>query len=114
MNGLNLTNYKLLERYGMTEIGMAISKPYIESNDFKRTAGCVDKPFFNCKVWIADQNDNIMIESDQMNDKFSKNQTEIFGELQISGPILFKEYFNKKQQTHDSFTQDGWIKTGII
>ena len=49
-----------------------------------------------------------------MNDKFSKNQTEIFGELQISGPILFKEYFNKKQQTHDSFTQDGWFKTGII
>ena len=65
MNGLNLTNYKLLERYGMTEIGMAISNPYIESNDFKRTAGGVGRPCFNCKVRIADQNDNILIESDQ-------------------------------------------------
>jgi len=110
----DLTNYKLLERYGMTEIGMAISNPYIESNDFKRTAGCVGRPCFNCKVRIADQNDNILIESDEMNDKFSKNQTEIFGELQISGPILFKEYFNKKKQTDDSFTQDGWFKTGIV
>ncbi len=50
----DLTNYKLLERYGMTEIGMTISNPYIESNDFKRTAGCVGMPCFNCKLRIAD------------------------------------------------------------
>jgi len=110
----DLTNYKLLERYGMTEIGMAISNPHIESNDFKKTAGCVGRPCFNCKIRLADQNGKILIESDQYNDSFSQDQTEIFGELQVKGPILFKEYFNKKKQTNDSFTEDGWFKTGLL
>ncbi len=34
------------------------------------------------------------------------------GELYIKGPSLFKEYLNKPQETKDTFTQDGWFKTG--
>ena len=108
----SLTNYKLLERYGMTEIGMALSNPYAETNDFKREAGCVGRPCFNCKARIVDSDGSVLIESDEINDKIYNNNEEIFGELQINGPILFKEYFNKKEQTSNSLTQDGWFKTG--
>ena len=38
----SLTGHFLLERYGMTEIGMALSNPLAES---ERRAGCVGSPF---------------------------------------------------------------------
>lgn len=34
------------------------------------------------------------------------------GELQLSGPVVFTEYFNNEQATKDAFTSDGWFKTG--
>lgn len=110
----DLTNYKLLERYGMTEIGMALSNPYIETNDFKKSAGVVGRPCCNCLVRIENANGQVLVESDELNDKFhvDKDKTELFGELQIKGPIVFKEYYKKKEQTEVSFTSDGWFKTG--
>lgn len=33
-------------------------------------------------------------------------------EIQVRGPTLFRGYFNKPQETADSFTDDGWFKTG--
>ena len=35
----SLTNYRLLERYGMTEIGMALTNPYVETSETKRIGG---------------------------------------------------------------------------
>ena len=34
------------------------------------------------------------------------------GSLQVSGPIVFKEYFNNPQATTTTFTPDGWFITG--
>lgn len=34
------------------------------------------------------------------------------GELLVRGPSVFKEYWNKPQETRESFTDDGWFKTG--
>lgn len=34
------------------------------------------------------------------------------GELYIRGPSLFTEYWNKPEASVDSFTTDGWFKTG--
>ncbi|CZR64685.1 related to long-chain-fatty-acid CoA ligase FAA2 [Phialocephala subalpina] len=34
------------------------------------------------------------------------------GNLEISGPIVFKEYFNNPKATAESFTKDGWFITG--
>lgn len=42
------------------------------------------------------------------------DKKEAFGELQVSGPVVFKEYFNKKDHTEKSFTKDGWFKTGWL
>lgn len=34
------------------------------------------------------------------------------GELLVRGPSVFKEYWNKPQETREAFTGDGWFKTG--
>ena len=34
------------------------------------------------------------------------------GELYVRGPNMFKEYLNNPEATEESFTADGWFKTG--
>nr|XP_051686575.1 malonate--CoA ligase ACSF3, mitochondrial [Oryctolagus cuniculus] len=34
------------------------------------------------------------------------------GELLVRGPSVFREYWNKPEETRDAFTADGWFKTG--
>ena len=34
------------------------------------------------------------------------------GDLEVSGPIVFKEYYNNAAATAEAFTSDGWFKTG--
>ena len=34
------------------------------------------------------------------------------GNLQVTGPVVFKDYYNNPEATSDSFTKDGWFKTG--
>lgn len=34
------------------------------------------------------------------------------GELLVRGPSVFKEYWNKPLETRESFTDDGWFRTG--
>ena len=35
-------------------------------------------------------------------------------ELQVRGPSMFREYWNKPEATADSFAEDGWFKTGDV
>lgn len=90
-----LTGQKLLERYGMTEIGMALSNPY----DGERRPGAVGQPLPGVEV-------RLQTESDE-----SGNEEEVSGEIQVRGPNVFHEYWNRTDATNDSFI-DGWFKTG--
>ena len=36
------------------------------------------------------------------------------GELQVRGPSMFREYWNKPDATADSFAEGGWFKTGDV
>lgn len=36
------------------------------------------------------------------------------GQLQITGPVVFDEYFNNPEATADAFTRDGWFITGDL
>ena len=93
----NLTGQALLERYGMTEIGMALSNPYTG----ERRPGAVGQPLPNVKIQLKSEAGEIV-------------QTEgTAGEIQVKGPCVFLEYWNKPEATTDSFDDD-WFRTGDI
>ncbi len=92
-----LTGQKLLERYGMTEIGMGLSNPY----DGERRPGAVGQPLPGVKIRL------------QSEDGESITDDGIPGEIQVRGPNLFREYWNRPAPTQDAFT-DGWFQTGDI
>lgn len=92
-----ITSHILLERYGMTEIGMALSNSY----EGERRPGHVGLPLPGIQVRLADSNGN---EIKNIGDS---------GEIQIKGPNVFKEYWNKPNETFESY-QDGWFKSGDI
>jgi malonyl-CoA/methylmalonyl-CoA synthetase len=91
-----LTGQKLLERYGMTEIGMALSNPYRG----ERLAGTVGQPLPNVEVRLKDGEKIIREEN-------------VPGEIQVRGPSVFQEYWNRSDITVESF-DDGWFRTGDI
>lgn len=90
-----ISGQTLLERYGMTEIGMGLTNPYRG----ERRAGHVGNPFKGVEIRLVDQ---------QLRD-VPKGEA---GEILIKGPSVFDEYWNKPQATREAFTADGWFKTG--
>lgn len=90
-----LTGHTLLERYGMTEIGMALSNPY----DGERVPGSVGTPLPGVKVRLAGDDDQPVPPGG-------------VGEIQVQGPGVFLEYWERPDDTAAAFTKDGWFRTG--
>jgi len=91
-----LTGQKLLERYGMTEIGMAISNPL----HGERRPGAVGQPLPGVEIRLKAETGEII----------TAEHTP--GEIQVRGPNVFREYWCKPEATAESFDQDGWYRTG--
>ncbi|PCJ94970.1 MAG: long-chain fatty acid--CoA ligase [Flavobacteriaceae bacterium] len=96
-NWKKISGHTLLERYGMTEMGMAISNPY----NGERRPGHIGQPLAKVQIRLADENNKEVADG-------------ISGEIQVKGPNIFKEYWHKPEATKDTFTEDGWFKTGDI
>lgn len=92
-----ISGHTLLERYGMTEIGMAISNPY----NGERKAGFVGLPLPGVKIRLVDENYKDV----------AKDQP---GEILVKGENVFHEYWNKPEAAKKEFTPDGWFKTGDV
>jgi malonyl-CoA/methylmalonyl-CoA synthetase len=92
-----LTGHHLLERYGMTEIGMALSNPL----HGERRPGCVGQPLPGVEIRLIGDDGHEVAE------------TLLPGEIQVRGPTVFREYWNRPDATRDSFI-DGWFRTGDI
>ncbi|MCW5314090.1 AMP-binding protein [Nostoc sp. KVJ3] len=90
----NISGHFLLERYGMTEIGMALSNPL----HGERLAGYVGKPLPGVKVRLVDENGKLVAAGTP-------------GEIQVKGPGVFLEYWQNPEATAKAF-QDGWFCTG--
>jgi acyl-CoA synthetase (AMP-forming)/AMP-acid ligase II len=95
-----ITGHILLERYGMTEIGMGISCG-LDPN--KRPDGSVGWPLPGVGVRLVDQESGIVIDSADED-----------GMIEIKGHNVFLEYWKQSAQTAKEFTRDGWFKTGDI
>jgi malonyl-CoA/methylmalonyl-CoA synthetase len=92
-----ISGHNLLERYGMTEIGMAISNPY----NGERRAGHIGQPLPDVEIRTVDEKNDLVAAGEP-------------GEIQVKGPCVFKEYWGKPEVTAKSFTEDGWFMTGDI
>ncbi len=92
-----ISGHRLLERYGMTEIGMAISNPY----NAERKAGHIGQALPNVEIRLVDDENNVVAKGEA-------------GEIQIKGPNVFHEYWQKKEATEKTFTADGWFKSGDV
>lgn len=92
-----ISGHTLLERYGMTEMGMAISNPYRG----ERKPGSIGQALPGVQIRLADENGQIVPEGTP-------------GEIQVKGPNVFSEYWGKLGETEKAFTADGWFFTGDI
>ncbi len=91
-----ISGHTLLERYGMTEMGMAISNPYRG----ERKPGFIGVPLNGVSIRLVE-------ESGEETDSGP-------GEIQVKGKNVFREYWQKPEATAETFTADGWFKTGDI
>lgn len=103
----------LLERYGMTEVGMAISCGL----DFAdRVDGSVGWPLPSVEARLFDTDANEVI---RPGEEIDANGREREGEIQLRGPTIFREYWGNEKATQETFMEsdDGkgkWFKTGDV
>ncbi|MEM7799323.1 MAG: AMP-binding protein [Chloroflexota bacterium] len=93
-----LYGHTLLERYGMTETGMNLSNPL----SGERRVGSVGMPLPGVEARIVNPEDDTVLPDGEV------------GEVQIRGPHVFKGYWQMPEKTADSFSADGWLRTGDL
>jgi malonyl-CoA/methylmalonyl-CoA synthetase len=91
----DITGHRLLERYGMTEIGMALSNPL----EGARRSAHVGKPLPGVEVRLVDEDDGVV-------------EPGTPGTVQVRGPTVFGAYWRRPEETASAFTEDGWFRTG--
>jgi malonyl-CoA/methylmalonyl-CoA synthetase len=91
-----ISGHVLLERYGMTEIGMCISNPL----HGERFPGCVGTPLPGVEVKLTDE-------------RGVRVETGYPGEIVVRGKTVFLEYWNRPEETQKAF-RDGWFLTGDV
>jgi len=93
---LEITGHVLLERYGMTELGMALSNPL----SGKRRAGSVGRVLPGVEVRLV-------------NEEGEPVAAGAPGELEVRGANVFLEYWERPEETSQAF-RDGWFRTGDV
>ncbi len=91
-----ISGHTLLERYGMTEIGMALSNPL----HGPRVPGHVGTPLPGVGVRLVDEQGHAVSPGTP-------------GEIEVRGAGVFIEYLDRPDATREAF-RDGWFKTGDV
>ncbi len=91
-----ISGHVLLERYGMTEIGMGLSNPLRT----KRFPGYVGLPLPGVEARLAD-------------DTGAPAAPGSPGEIEIRGKGVFLEYWRRPEDTRKAF-RNGWFRTGDV
>jgi malonyl-CoA/methylmalonyl-CoA synthetase len=100
-----ISKQPILERYGMTEIGMALSNPLSPTSG--RLPGYVGLPMPGVEVKIVD------LDVDPEGGR--KLEANTPGDLLVRGDSVFSTYWGKAAPfTKSEFTKDGFFKTGDV
>ncbi|MGH7675083.1 MAG: acyl-CoA synthetase [Gemmatimonadales bacterium] len=91
-----ISGHVLLERYGMTEIGMALSNPVRG----ERRPGFVGTALPGVEVRLVDDAGRPVTPGTP-------------GEIEVRGPGVFLEYWRRPAETAAAF-RDGWFRTGDV
>ena len=91
------TGHTILERYGMSETAMLTSNPYSGS----RKAGTVGPALPGVSVRVVNQEGKLCATGE-------------IGDIQVSGPNIFKGYWQMPEKTAEEFTEDDFFKTGDV
>jgi malonyl-CoA/methylmalonyl-CoA synthetase len=92
-----ISGHTLLERYGMTEIGMALSNPL----HGERRPGSVGVPLPRVEVRLVDEDG-------------SEVEPGAPGEIEVRGPGVFLEYWRRPDATAEAFRDGRWFRTGDV
>jgi malonyl-CoA/methylmalonyl-CoA synthetase len=103
----------LLERYGMTEVGMALSCGLSFAD---RVDGSVGWPLPGVEARLVESETNTLIREGEELDAEGRERQ---GEIQLRGPNVFREYWRNPTATAKEFVEgeDGkgrWFKTGDV
>lgn len=90
------TGHAILERYGMSEAGVICSNPCRESEG-PRLPGSVGKPLPGVELRLDGASAQAGI-----------------GDVEVRGPGIFGGYLGMPEKTRESFTADGWFRTGDV
>jgi malonyl-CoA/methylmalonyl-CoA synthetase len=93
----DISGHVLLERYGMTEIGMALSNPL----HGERRPGHVGRPLPGIELRRVNEAGEVL------------EQPDVPGEIEVRGPTIFLEYWQRPEATAAAF-RDGWFRTGDV
>jgi len=91
-----ISGHVLLERYGMTEIGMALSNPL----HGMRVPGAVGTPLPGVECRLVDVTGSPVAPGAP-------------GEIEVRGETVFSEYWRRSEDTRQAF-RDGWFRTGDV
>ncbi|KAF4124959.1 Acyl-CoA synthetase (AMP-forming)/AMP-acid ligase II [Geosmithia morbida] len=104
----------LLERYGMTEVGMALSCG-LDPGD--RIDASVGWPLPSVQARLVDVDTGAVIApGDEVDPSTGRERS---GEIQLRGPTIFKEYWRNPEATASEFVPDpdgqgSWFRTGDV
>lgn len=94
-----LTGHAPIERYGMSETMITLST----RADAERRPGWVGTPVNGVRTRLVDESGALV-----------PHDGESIGGLQVLGPMLFDGYLNRPEATAQSWTDDGWFRTGDV
>ncbi|BDT97777.1 acyl-CoA synthetase [Nocardia sputorum] len=94
-----LTGHAPVERYGMSETMITLST----RADGERRPGWVGTPVRGVRTRLRDESGAPV-----------PHDGESIGGLQVSGPMLFDGYLNRPEDTAQTWTADGWFRTGDV
>ena len=92
-----ISGHTLLERYGMTEIGMALGNPLRG----ERRPGHVGIPFPGVETRLVDE-------------EGGEVEPGTPGEIEVRGPGVFLEYWRRPEATAEAFRDGRWFRTGDV